>query len=100
MDRKFIDNQLEKYCELLDITNQTFERIVLYYEVILDSFFGDGVYHLGRFFLANYFAQFVVNRASHLDSRELLRALNDKFEEKWKSSANSSGTSLKCRENI
>ena len=100
MDRQSIDEQLEKHCELLDVSNQTFERIVSYYEVILDSFFSDGVYHLGRFFLANYFAQFIVNRAPHLDSRHLLRTLSEKFDERWKSSLNSSDISLKCRENI
>ena len=83
MDRKYIDDRLELYCELLDITNQSFDRIVLYYKVILESFFSDGIYNLGRFFIANYFAQYIVNHASHFDSRQLLRALSETLEEMW-----------------
>lgn len=94
MDRKYIDDQLELHCEQLDIANQTFERIVTYYEVILDTFFSDGVYNLGRFFLANYFAQFVVNRAPHLDSRQLLRALSDVYDKKWRSFSTTSNCFL------
>jgi hypothetical protein len=81
MDRRYIDARLDFYCELLDIENQSFDNIVLCYKVILESLFSDGVYHLGRFFIANYFAQFIVNHASHVDCHQLLHALSETLKE-------------------
>jgi hypothetical protein len=83
MDRRYIDDRLELYCELLGIANLSFDRIIVCYKVILESFFSDGVYHLGRFFIANYFAQYIVNHASHIDCRQLLHALSETLEEMW-----------------
>jgi hypothetical protein len=92
MDMRYIDDQMELHCELLDIANQSFDRIVLYYKVILDSFFSDNVYNLGRFFIAKYFAQYIVNRATHIDRCQLLHSLSEKFEEKWQSSISPDST--------
>ena len=46
LGRKYIDDRLELYCELLAITNQSFDHVVLCYKVILELFFSDGIYYL------------------------------------------------------
>ena len=83
MDRKNIDDRLELVCELLDIANQSFDQIVVCYKRVIESLFSDGIYHLGRFFVANYFAHYIVNRAQHVDCRQLLNALSETLEEMW-----------------
>ena len=90
MDQSNFHELFEKCFILLEIDQLSFDAIVNRYSRVLDLIFRDHIYSHGRFFAVDYFAIYIANRVSHVDSYHLLKALRERLDEKWPSSSDSS----------
>ena len=93
MDQSNFHELFEKCFILLEIDQLSFDAIVNRYSRVLDSIFRDHIYNRGRFYAVDYFAVYIANRVSHVDSYHLLAALRERLDEKWPSSPDSSNHS-------
>jgi len=78
----------ERAFEVLNLQHLSFEDIVLTYDSTLHSLFNDNIYTRGRYYVADYFALFIVKHVSNVNKHLLRRALREKLEKKWYSSSN------------
>ena len=90
MDHPDFQELFEKCFDALEFNQLSFDAIVNRFSCVLDSLFRDNIYSRVRFHAVSYFAVYIANRVSHVDSYHLLKALRKRLHEKWLSSLDSS----------
>ena len=87
MDPLIFEELFNEYFAVLELEQASFDKIVNQYTRVLDSLFSDSIFNRPRFYVADYFAVYIVNRISHVDSYYLLQALREVLDEKWLSTS-------------
>ena len=87
MDPMIFEELFNEYFAALDLEQASFDKIVNQYTRVLDSLFSDSIFNRIRFYVADFFAVYIVNRISHVDSYYLLQALREVLDEKWLSTS-------------
>jgi hypothetical protein len=87
MDPMIFEELFNEYFAVLELEQASFDKIVNQYTCVLDSLFSDNIFNRTRFYVADYFAVYIANRISHVDSYYLLQALREILDEKWLSSS-------------
>ena len=87
MDPMLFKELFDEYFAVLELEQASFDKIVNQYTCVLDSLFSDNIFNRTRFYVSDYFAVYIANRISHVDSYNLLQALREILDEKWLSSS-------------
>jgi hypothetical protein len=87
MDPMLFKELFDEYFAVLELEQASFDKIVNQYTRVLDSLFSDSIFNRIRFYVADFFAVYIVNRISHVDSYYLLQALREVLDEKWLSTS-------------
>jgi hypothetical protein len=87
MDPMIFEELFNEYFAVLELEQASFDKIVNQYTCVLDSLFSDNIFNRTRFYVADYFAAYIANRISHVDSYYLLQALREVLDEKWLSTS-------------